>query len=185
MDSGRVEHKALWMSSKPILIRFVVIVELYGHSLLAFTENYYAFQTLRFFLWKSNARGQARQTAGARHERTLFAVACTPSLGWVCRSTAVPPKSTAQRSRLDPVPTLGAGPGKVEEVSGKRPDDRLPQPGISPQLRTHHLPTPVATRRGGAPPGSALPAPPTEAWLSRAPVSDGPSVADAGSRRAV
>jgi hypothetical protein len=25
-----------------------------------------------------NARRQARQTAGARHERTLFAVACTP-----------------------------------------------------------------------------------------------------------
>ena len=28
-----------------------------------------------------NARGQARQRAGARNERTLFAVACTPLLG--------------------------------------------------------------------------------------------------------
>jgi hypothetical protein len=71
MDSGRVEHEALWMSSKPILIRFVVIVELYGHSLLAFTENYYAFQTLRFFLWKSNARPELRLEAGATQERTL------------------------------------------------------------------------------------------------------------------
>ena len=30
-----------------------------------------------------NARGQARQRAGARHERTLFAVACRPMLGAV------------------------------------------------------------------------------------------------------
>jgi hypothetical protein len=29
----------------------------------------------------SNARHQARQTAEARHERTLFAVACMPLLG--------------------------------------------------------------------------------------------------------
>jgi hypothetical protein len=32
-------------------------------------------------LQQPNARGQARRTAGARHERTLFAVACTPLLG--------------------------------------------------------------------------------------------------------
>ena len=30
-----------------------------------------------------SARGQARQRAGARNERTLFAVACTPLLGRV------------------------------------------------------------------------------------------------------
>jgi hypothetical protein len=34
-----------------------------------------------FFLWKPNARFQARRAAGARYERTLFAVACKPWLG--------------------------------------------------------------------------------------------------------
>jgi hypothetical protein len=35
------------------------------------------------FRWvkKPNAAAQARQTAGARHERTLFAVACSRLLG--------------------------------------------------------------------------------------------------------
>ena len=31
-----------------------------------------------------NARHQARQTGGARDERSLFAVACMPLFGWVC-----------------------------------------------------------------------------------------------------
>src|SRR5438093_11612993 len=31
--------------------------------------------------WRDNAGPQARRTAGARHERTLAAVACTPMLG--------------------------------------------------------------------------------------------------------
>jgi hypothetical protein len=34
-----------------------------------------------FILVEPNAAAQARQTAGARDERTLFAVACTPLLG--------------------------------------------------------------------------------------------------------
>ena len=36
-----------------------------------------------FPLRRSNARHQARQTAGARDERTLFAVACIPLFGSV------------------------------------------------------------------------------------------------------
>ena len=31
--------------------------------------------------WRHNVRHQARQTAGATQERTLFAVACMPLLG--------------------------------------------------------------------------------------------------------
>ena len=39
----------------------------------------------------SNARHQARRTAGARHERTLFAVACMPLFGQALpRSTETP-----------------------------------------------------------------------------------------------
>jgi hypothetical protein len=39
------------------------------------------FQALGFFD-SLNARFQARQVAGARHERRLFAVACKPLFGW-------------------------------------------------------------------------------------------------------
>ena len=44
-----------------------------------------------------NARHQARQTAGARHERTLFAVACMPWFGQAVAmrrdQTSLPPRS--------------------------------------------------------------------------------------------
>jgi hypothetical protein len=45
------------------------------------------------FILEPNARGQARQRAGARHERTLFAVACTPWFGegLATDSAVVPP----------------------------------------------------------------------------------------------
>jgi hypothetical protein len=36
-----------------------------------------------FILVEPNAAAQARQTAGARHERTLFAVACSRLFGLV------------------------------------------------------------------------------------------------------
>src|SRR6266568_9567687 len=49
-----------------------------------------------------NARRQARRAAGARHERTLAAVACTPWLGW-----GVPWAVGGDSLSLDPVPMVG------------------------------------------------------------------------------
>ena len=54
-----------------------------------------------------NARGQARLKAGARHERTLEAVACTPLFGavWQGRQAFLPATWLSGLSGVYPAPT--------------------------------------------------------------------------------
>jgi hypothetical protein len=55
----------------------------YGWVASPYPTGTFTLQETPSLSWRDNAAAQARQTAGARHERTLFAVACTPLLGAV------------------------------------------------------------------------------------------------------
>ena len=53
----------------------------YGWVASPYPTGTFTLQETPSLSWRDNARRQARRTAGARHERTLAAVACTPLLG--------------------------------------------------------------------------------------------------------
>jgi len=63
----------------------------------------FLFCLARAFCPLPNARGQARRTAGARHERTLFAVACTPLLAGVGLGCLEHPNLLADADRAVPL----------------------------------------------------------------------------------
>ena len=63
----------------------------YGWVARPYPTGTFTLQETPSLSWRDNAAAQARQTAGARHERTLFAVACSRLFGQVPASCAPSP----------------------------------------------------------------------------------------------
>jgi hypothetical protein len=70
----------------------------YGWVASPYPTGTFTLQETPSLSWRDNARCQARQAAGARHERRLFAVACTPWFGGVLVDTPWLEHSAAQVS---------------------------------------------------------------------------------------
>ena len=73
-----------------------------------------------FFPWKPNARHQAQETVGARHERRLFPVACMPLCG---TAAALQPDP---QHWLPPARLLSWGKASVAPKTGLHAARRLP-----------------------------------------------------------
>src|SRR5262245_10238239 len=81
----------------------------YGWVASPYPTGTFTLQETPSFSWREDAGRQARLKAGARHERTLFAVAWTPWFGWLRGCAAGQPEGTWSQSVLSSVPMAVGG----------------------------------------------------------------------------
>jgi len=113
----------------------------------------------------ANAGRQARRAAGARHERTLAAVACTPLLGcWVrTRAPWPPPDRPSSPHQAPPSPPTAATPsGPCERATDAAPGPEVAR-AWSPPAPHHHPAARCPLVCGWRCWGPAVPAAPTAA----------------------